>query len=355
MSTDSLQDAEFDLIFGPLESGVSSTPDSLQKIGFGGSSKVRRVGIDWLSLWFEMSGEYARHAESLSRQGKGLRGMWSYRHLGFRTMDERGKPSFSFAAPEGYVWAYNSETRRLLVVTPRDDLIPVADIPFVVAEARTALQRAGLDPTFGPFVQRYDVTADVLVGDPIFGTAMMGAVRQGRYRDGREILMYRPWSAALLSAQGKPLGNVYDKGRERRERAEGVVPDWRWIRFEARQTHPWADRLRPEGITSEQARSVFLDRFGGLPMAPLPATAAAQLSASRLLRDGVKPAVVLRLVGFLEMDRSGMAEAVMSRDAYLRLRAECKRYQLGDYSSDESKGPDELDIRAMIDEMSLAL
>ena len=348
--------AELDAVFGP-EPGVSSTPGSLQKMGFGDVSRIRRVGIDWLAFYVGLSGAAAENAGSLSQAGSGLKGMWSYKHLGRRGIDpETGRPAFDFFAPEGYVWGYSRDQQRLLVVTPRDDLFPVAEVGLVVSAALSELRKVGIEPTFGPYVQRVDVTADVLVGDPIFGTALMAAVQQGRYRDGRELLMRKPWSAALLSSTGTQLGNVYDKGREQRERAGGVVSDWRWMRLEARSLHQYGENLRPEGITSELARRIFLDRFGGLPMAPLPATAGAQLSAKRLLREGVSATVVLKLVGFLELDRSGMAEASMSRDAYLRMRAECKRYRLGDYMTDVRDGlPDELDIRAVIDEMALAL
>lgn len=263
---------------------------------------------------------------------------------------------------ENVTLMYHRESSWLHARVHFPRLSSVRDSVFESFDVVGGLCAVGFETLFPVRVARVDVTGDVLFARPDLYTyaesAFLAMLPAGR----REVSRFKT-SVYLHSTESKGskrLGRVYDKGHERAQ-----VGDWKmgkgiWMRIEAEQVYGPRKPLLDD-LTSDLARKIFLDRFGGVGkgLGLLKGNLVDPLM--RLLSEGViSPAKYESLYTFLDHCRMGLADRLYAdnRKTQLRRAAECRELGL-EVPGMEGRSTDdileELDVRALVEEIAVAL
>lgn len=311
---------------------------------------VVQAGVDQFSFYVELSGESSEVARAHSSIGSGLKGMRSYKHLATPTPGEYTQ--WVRIAPEGYTWGYAEKPARLYIEHHPPRLIAAERVTEGVREALEVLRsHTGIETLFPVKMKRVDVAVDLAFKDPMVGRAVFETAAAMRGSRARRV--ERPFPETLYvrsseASSAQRLGRIYDKGRERRVKAGWTLGDWIYLRFEAEKHWSVGDYVRSEAITSEWARETFLDRFGDIPsVGYLPGTRGPQMRIHELIQAGeMRPTKALRLLGYLTLEQSGMAEEVLGHRSVVEHRLECRRLGLSDTAipSTFSEGDAELEL-----------
>lgn len=258
---------------------------------------------------------------------------------------------------DGFRCAFHRQSSNLHVFVKPEGLLPVARLGDVVEDVRFQLLVGGVETPFVPRLARVDVTADVLFATESAYVRTHYALMEGNPQGGRVIAPHQTGGTIRKSksANAGRAARWYDKVVERQAHRELVgLPANRYMRLEAEVV--WSeDRPEVGVVTSEWARETFLDRFGYVGSGTLTGNEALMDELERLLRDGtITAGQYERLFTFLEHDRIGRAERLYGRRVYLERMREARRLGLQVSGRSEASITDELNVRSMIEELSLA-
>jgi len=344
--------------------GVSNTPlfGKICNEDQGSVYKVAGVGVDQLRIVLSLSGDSALLCSSFTNHDYRPRGMPSMRMVGAWTLDGFKRTFVHFLGDDGPRLLYHRESATLHADIHFEELVSVS-IAVRRAEAVVArLRRLGIESLFPVRVARVDVTGDVVFASAAYFRYVHSAFRAMLCERGRVVEPFKSstlYVNASRASRAKRLGRVYDKGLERAAAAGWQIPPERYMRIEAESLWDGGDRLRLERLTSDVARTVFLDRFGAVGHGTVLLKGGLVNPLMKLLRDKtISSAEYERLYTFLDHRRMGLARDLYANDTYLRRAREARRLGLEipgleDYPQSDLER--DLDVRVLVHEIAARL
>lgn len=349
---------------GQIEGGKSITPLRYE-VSYPRASErplyaVYRAGLDECRMVFSLSGDSARLMEELAADDN-LKpiGMPGCRFVG-RWEQDGYKRTFRHHFGDELKAAYHRQSANLHVVVKPEGLLPIQRFPDLAFQVRLMVAQGGVESHFPVRLARVDVTVDVIFASEAAYLRTHYALMEGAPQGGRVIAPHQTGGTVRKSSAARAgrAGRWYDKVAERQAHREMVgMPVNRYMRLEAEVT--WSDdRPGVEQVTREWARETWLDRFGYVGSGSLTGNEALMDELERLLkRDIITATQYERLFTFLEHERLGRAERLYDRRVYLERMREARKLglQVSGASRSVASIDQELDVRAMIEELALAL
>lgn len=347
----------------PAAEGGSNTPSALQICNGPRTAAyiVAGVGVDQMRLVMSLSGDSALLAESLTNHDYRPKGMPSMRMLGAFRQDGYRRVFDHFAGGDGPKLFYHRRSATLHVDVHFPELRRVGDAVTEAAAVVDRLGSLGLWSLFPVRVGRVDFTGDVVFRSPAYFRHVFSAFRAMVCEKGRVVDPYKGSTLYLHASRAKRakrLGRLYDKGAERAAVAGWDVPPERYLRIEAEAVWNGAERPRLGEVTSDTARSVFLDRFGSVGRGTVLLKGGLVEPLMELLMARViSSAQYEQLYTFLDMCRMGLAREIYGRDTYLRRARVARDLGLEVPGLEDRPAEDlehELDVRALVHEIAAA-
>ena len=220
------------------------------------------------------------------------------------------------------------------------------------------LAALGIESSFPARIARADFTGDVLFRSAAYFRYVFSAFRSMLCERGRVVEPFKSTTLyvnASRASRSKRLGRIYDKGAERASQAGWNVPRERYLRIEAESL--WeVERPRLDSLASEDARELFLDRFGAVGHGTVLLKSGLVEPLMGLLQAGViSSAQYEQLYTFLDHSRMGLADDLYARDTLLRRARKARELGLEVPGLDEG-APGELDhaldVRGLVHEVA---
>jgi hypothetical protein len=318
---------------------------------------IHQVGVDQIRVVLSLSGDAAKVCEEFTEHDWRPRGMPNMRFVWFPRREQFKSVFKHFLGDTGPKLLYHRDSASLHVDVHFERLVAVGAAVDQTRATIAYLADQKIASSFPVRVARADFTGDVLFRSSAYYRYVTSAFRAMLCSRGRVVDPYRASTLYLNASNAsktKRLGRIYDKGCERAERGEwGQFPRERYMRIEAEQV--WeANRPALDSLTPDDARRIFLDRFGSVGHGRLVLKGGLVEPLMTLLHDGaITVAEYERLYAFLDHCRMGLAAELYgdSRGTYHRRANEVRSLGLDVPGLDDEPldtlDP-ELDARALV-------